>query len=132
MKKNRYAIVLGGGGANGSYQIGVWKALKKLHIKFEAVIGNSVGSLNGAMIIMSNLNLAIKLWKTVTLDKIVKINSEKLNKLSPESIIKIIKIMIKNGGLDTEPLKKLFDKYIDEKKNKKIKNRLWTDDLFTR
>lgn len=121
MKIKSYAIVLGGGGANGSYQIGVWKALKKLHIKLEAVIGNSVGSLNGAMIIMGNLNLAVKLWQTITLDKIVKINSEKLNKLSPESILKIIKVMIKNGGLDTEPLRNLFDLYIDEKKIRKSK-----------
>ena len=27
------AIVLSGGGAKGAYEIGVWKALRKLHIK---------------------------------------------------------------------------------------------------
>ena len=29
------AIVLSGGGAKGSYQLGVWKALRKLKIKYD-------------------------------------------------------------------------------------------------
>ena len=31
------AIVLSGGGAKGAYEIGVWKALRKLHIKYNIV-----------------------------------------------------------------------------------------------
>ena len=37
----KVAIVLSGGGAKGSYQIGVWKALKRLNIKYD-IVGNSV------------------------------------------------------------------------------------------
>ena len=29
------AVVLSGGGSKGSYQLGVWKALRDLHIKVE-------------------------------------------------------------------------------------------------
>mgnify|MGYP001006247442 CR=1 FL=1 len=50
---NSYAIVLGGGGSNGAYQIGVWKALKELKIKFHAIIGNSVGALNATLFIQN-------------------------------------------------------------------------------
>lgn len=44
------AIVLGGGGAKGSYQIGVWKALRKLRVKYDIVTGTSVGALNGVFL----------------------------------------------------------------------------------
>ena len=45
-----YAIALEGGGAKGAYEIGVWKALDEAGIKFNAVAGTSVGSMNGALI----------------------------------------------------------------------------------
>ena len=38
------AIVLSGGGSKGAYQIGVWKALKKMHIDYDIVTGTSVGA----------------------------------------------------------------------------------------
>ncbi len=43
-------LVLGGGGARGAYQIGVWKALLEKNIQFEVITGTSVGGLNGALI----------------------------------------------------------------------------------
>ena len=53
------ALVLSGGGSKGSYQIGVWKALRKLHIKFDIVTGTSVGALNGALVAQKNYYKAI-------------------------------------------------------------------------
>ena len=35
------AVVLSGGGSKGSYQLGVWKALRDLHIKYDIVTGTS-------------------------------------------------------------------------------------------
>lgn len=118
---NKYALVFSGGGANGAYQIGVWKALKKLKIKIIAVFGNSVGALNGALFLMNKLNLAIKLWENITLNNIINIEEKKLNKLTPLALIKFIHLIIKNGGMDTDPLKKLFEQYLDEKKIRKRK-----------
>lgn len=42
------ALVLGGGGAHGAYQVGVWQALQELEIEFQLITGTSVGALNGA------------------------------------------------------------------------------------
>ena len=42
------AVVLSGGGSKGAYEIGVWKALRKLHISYDIVTGTSVGALNAA------------------------------------------------------------------------------------
>ena len=42
-----YGLVFAGGGAKGAYQIGVWKALRKLGIsEFSCISGTSVGAIN--------------------------------------------------------------------------------------
>ena len=40
------ALVLAGGGARGSYQVGVWRALTELGWRPRIITGTSVGSLN--------------------------------------------------------------------------------------
>ena len=49
------AIVLAGGGSKGSYQIGFFKAIKKLGIKYHIVTGTSVGALNGVLFVQDDL-----------------------------------------------------------------------------
>ena len=44
-----WALVLAGGGARGSYQVGVWRALTELGWRPGIITGTSVGSLNGAL-----------------------------------------------------------------------------------
>jgi NTE family protein len=43
-----YGLVLEGGGAKGSYQIGACQAMQELGVEFGAVAGTSIGALNGA------------------------------------------------------------------------------------
>ena len=43
------ALVLAGGGAKGSYQIGVWRALQELDWTPDIITGASVGTLNGCL-----------------------------------------------------------------------------------
>ena len=49
------AVVLSGGGARGAYEAGVWKALRKLHIKYDIVTGTSIGAINGFMMVQKTL-----------------------------------------------------------------------------
>ena len=56
------AIVLSGGGSKGAYQIGVWKALRKLHINYDIVTGTSVGALNSILFVQKDYLKALKLW----------------------------------------------------------------------
>ena len=63
------AVVLSGGGSKGAYQIGVWKTLRKLKIKYEIVTGTSVGALNGAMMVQKNYYKAYKLWSNISMEK---------------------------------------------------------------
>jgi len=45
----RTVLVLGGGGMRGMAHVGVLKAMQKLGIKYDAIIGTSIGALVGAM-----------------------------------------------------------------------------------
>ena len=68
MNKKEYGLVLSGGGTRGAFQIGVWKALRKLHIKYDIITGTSVGALNGALMVQNNYHKAINLWKKVNME----------------------------------------------------------------
>ncbi|HHY77724.1 MAG TPA: patatin-like phospholipase family protein [Clostridiales bacterium] len=114
-----YGLVLGGGGAKGSYEIGVWKALRELEIPLIAVAGTSVGALNGAMIIQNDYDKALKLWTSISIEAIINMNKA-TSVFEPhdikEEIVKLVKAVINSGGLDAAPLKKLLLEIIDEQK----------------
>ena len=40
------AIVLGGGGSCGSYELGAWKALAELGIDYQIAVGTSIGAID--------------------------------------------------------------------------------------
>ena len=46
------ALVLAGGGAKGSYQVGVWQALQEIGWTPDIITGASVGALNGCLFTM--------------------------------------------------------------------------------
>ena len=64
------AIVLSGGGARGAYQIGFWKAIRKLNINYDIITGSSVGTINAAMMIQNRYYRSIYLWNNLTFDMI--------------------------------------------------------------
>ena len=108
---SKTALVFGGGGAKGAYQIGAVKALNKLKIKYDIITGCSVGSINGAIVAQGDFDLAMKLWKTLSTDKILdlKENETGIN----------VKGAFENSGYDYTNLKNLLIKYIDEDKLRK-------------
>ena len=109
------ALVLSGGGSKGSYQIGVWKALKKLHIKFDIVTGTSVGALNGALITQKSYRKAIKLWKKINLKLLFGENA--VNSTNDLDVMKMYgREFIKNGGMEVKELESLIEKEINYKK----------------
>lgn len=117
-----YGLVLGGGGTKGSYEIGVWKALRELEIPIIAVAGTSVGALNGAMIVQDDYDRAYELWTNININAVIKMN-EKISftdkKYGVEEIAKIIKAAIQSGGLDITPLKQILKENVDEDRIRK-------------
>ena len=66
MDDEKWGLVLGGGGAKGAYQIGVWKALQELNFpEFSGISGASVGALNSALWVMGNYQTAENIWSNI-------------------------------------------------------------------
>lgn len=72
--KDKTALVLGGGGSRGAYEIGVWQALLELGIDIDIVTGTSVGALNGAMVVMEEFDQALSLWQNLETEKIFSVH----------------------------------------------------------
>ena len=125
-----YAIALEGGGAKGAYEVGVWQALEEAGIKYNAVSGTSVGALNGAMMVMRDLEGAVRAWKDIRLSDVIDLEGdqeENLHKvLNGEVDLRDIQELIpqaldiiRNRGLDVAPLRAWVHEVADEKKIKK-------------
>ncbi len=117
-----YGLVLAGGGGKGAYQLGAWKALKEMNVRFDAIIGVSIGSINGALIAADEYDKAVDMWKNVSIDKGIKINSElpdPENLLSKKNWGTLFREFVKNGGLDASPAMDFVSQYIDEDKVRK-------------
>lgn len=69
----KIGLVLGGGGCIGAYQVGVWKALRKLKIDkyIQGVSGTSIGALNAALFAINNYNSAENIWMEITREKVL-------------------------------------------------------------
>ena len=124
-----YAIALEGGGAKGAYEVGVWQALEEAGIKYNAVSGTSVGALNGAMMVMRDLEEAVRAWKDIRLSDVIDLEGdqeENLHKvLNGEVDLRDIQELIpqaldiiRNRGLDVAPLRAWVHEVADEKKIK--------------
>lgn len=119
-----YGIVLEGGGARGSYQIGAWKALREAGIKIRGISGASVGALNGALICMDDLEKAEEIWENIRYSQVIDVDDdviETVKKLDLKSLdlMKVAedaKKILKDKGLDITPLKNLIESVVDEDK----------------
>lgn len=119
-----FGLVLEGGGAKGSYEIGACKALEEMGIKITAITGTSVGALNGAMVAQHNIDKAYQLWHDIHPSQVMNIDEKRLTQLARLEIepgdvryyIKMIGEIIADGGIDVTPLKKLIKKYVNEEK----------------
>ena len=69
------ALVLAGGGAKGSYQIGVWRALQALDWTPDIITGASVGTLNGCLFTMGKIQEAEDLWRGLEIHDVLKRSS---------------------------------------------------------
>lgn len=66
--KKKVGLVLGGGGAKGAYQIGVYLALKEFkQIKsIKAVSGTSIGALNSVLLANQKIEQAETIWRNLS------------------------------------------------------------------
>lgn len=106
------ALILGGGGARGSYEIGVWKALRELKINIDIVAGTSVGAINGAIIAQGDYDKALKLWLSMK-NSLVFDGIKEDDKFNLEFLVNKV---LNNEEINMEPLRKLLEETIEEKR----------------
>lgn len=119
-------LVLSGGGAKGSYQIGVWRALNEFGVtpNVTHVAGTSVGALNAALFKQGDWDLAERLWRNLRAEDVLHAASEstvssltqlaaKLQlagiHIAPASIQRIAS----RGIFSRQGLRKLSERHID-------------------
>jgi len=128
--REKMALVLGGGGSRGAYEIGVWKACLEQDHQFDIVTGTSVGAINAAMVAQDLFELARKLWRELETDMIFDIDTEGLPNLkfaqeieiagmSAEEGLAYLREMWKHKGAPASGLNRLLRCYIDEDKVRK-------------
>jgi len=99
MEDRKTALVLGGGGSRGAYEVGAWQALRELGIPIHIVTGTSIGAINGALVAQNAFDLAVSLWKEVDTSMVFDVE---------------IKDILANSGIGNSKLKDLLHQYVDE------------------
>ncbi len=119
-----YGIVLEGGGARGSYQVGAWKALREAGIAIRGIAGTSVGALNGALMCMDDLEQAEYIWDHIRYSQVMDVDDEMMEGMRKGDIKTVgisgllgeAKRILKDRGLDVTPLRNLIQEVVDEEK----------------
>ena len=112
-------IVFEGGGAKGAYQIGAAKALREMGHIFDAIAGTSVGALNGAAVAQDEIPRAYDIWNDVEPDKVFHMAELNKAKRNHTDFVRMLKKIIEDRGLDTEPLNMIIRGFVDEDKIRK-------------
>ena len=107
------ALVFSGGGARGAYQIGAWKALNELDMHFDIVTGTSIGSINGAMYVLGELDLAQKMWQNLNFKSVFAEDFNYTSSKDHKEVVKKYLKSIRKGGLSPNNLKDNLIKCID-------------------
>lgn len=112
------ALVLGGGGAHGAYQIGVWKSLIENRIEIDLVTGASVGALNGALFLQGDCQAGIEMWEKIETDQVLQVSMEKIEEVDVHAELQRIRSfageILKQRGVSSEPLRQLLKEHLVE------------------
>ena len=112
-----YGLVLAGGGAKGAYQIGAWRALRELGIEFNAIAGTSIGAINGALMAQGSFETAMRFWSNAEVSNGINLPFELKsgeNLFSLSNMPQIFYEVLRNGGIDISPAKKIVEDNISE------------------
>ena len=107
----RKALVLAGGGARGSYQVGVWRALTELGWNPQIITGTSVGSLNGAMFALDLYETARDMWTSIRSQDVMELPEETRNLTELHQFLRDV---VRAGGMDVTPREEIVERVLDE------------------
>lgn len=122
IKKKKTALVLGGGGARGAYEAGVWQAIRELNIRLDCVFGTSVGALTGAIIVQDDFELCVDVWRELESEKVFALDVHRSDKKKdyveiagmPSNEAAAYLRELAKGGAAPTGLEEMLAKYVDE------------------
>nr|WP_162990860.1 patatin-like phospholipase family protein [Maliibacterium massiliense] len=110
-------IALAGGGTKGAYEIGAWCALDELGVRYDAVVGTSIGALNGALMALQDLEGAKRIYDNLTVDRFFRLPKDahlrSANMLTAKNANVLAKEILLHKGVDTSPLRALIEHSVD-------------------
>ena len=115
------ALVLGGGGAKGAYEIGAIAALGELGIRAGSVYGTSVGALNAALYAQGDMERAWELWENIRLSDVVSEESVAVADAAedlfdhPDKLLEFFSRYAQQKGVDVSPLVAMIARSVDER-----------------
>ena len=113
-------MVLGGGGARGAYQLGVWQYFRENKLTYDIVTGASVGALNGALMVRM-IGKKRAMWHQIETTDVFDISmlpTEEMTDIS--TLLDGMKTMatkaVLNQGISTEPLHQYIKGLLNHKR----------------
>lgn len=104
-------LVLAGGGAKGSYQVGVYKALEELGWQPGVITGTSVGCLNGAMFATGQWAVAHDMWLSIDTRHVI---TDPPAPRPGNPVLNLLQDVAVNGGMDVTPLENIVKRVLSE------------------
>ncbi|MCK4667115.1 patatin-like phospholipase family protein [Candidatus Dependentiae bacterium] len=140
LRNKKIGLVLSGGGARGSYEVGVLQELLKLGLEFDVVAGTSVGALNGAIVAQGDFENALNIWENLVFENVFFIDKRKIIGLvfdileifllgKASAAIKLLLAgkkgweLLNLGFLNPEPMRKILNANLDYDKIIKSKTK---------
>lgn len=112
-------MVLAGGGSRGSYELGVWQALREMGIDLHIVTGTSIGAINGSLITQGDYETAVALWNKLETSHVFDVQLDERQSVKQkvaQTYKAFVRNFVKSGGTGSNPLKATLSNFFDEEK----------------
>ncbi|MEG0873157.1 MAG: patatin-like phospholipase family protein [Clostridia bacterium] len=115
-KEKEYGLVLTGGGTKGAYEFGCYRAMLELGLNITSVVGTSIGAINAALIVQTDIVKMKKIYETIRINNIINVEENidtSKNIFNIGNMIKLAKDYKRQRGFTNEPLRKMIEENID-------------------
>ena len=113
------ALVFSGGGSRGAYEIGAWRALSEMGLRFQGVYGTSIGAINALLFAQGDLDAALRIWENMTVEQVTAVKKEDF--VAVDNMISrkrdLLPFLLEHANslrMDISPLERLMRENIDE------------------
>lgn len=115
-QNEKWGLVLSGGGTKGAYEVGAWRAIRELKIPLRGIAGTSIGALNAALFLSSDLKQIEDIYRNIKLTDVLPVGNEidpDKDVFDPSNLLAITREYFIQRGLDNTPLRKMLETHLN-------------------